>query len=192
MVLDYIFLFLMLLLFLLILPIRINLIYGDHEKAWKLYIGRIKIKTFSFGKNNKNKSKSENKNKKKKKPKIKIELKNIIEMIKIFDIRKLNLRLGINTGDVILNAYSIVFINTLIHLFLTYKYDRLKKENVFYETYLSNSLYKLEIDCIIQFRLVNTISIILKMLYHDRKVEKENGKNRTSNRFFNAYSNDIY
>ncbi len=185
MVLDYIFLFLMLLLFLLILPIRIEFIYGDHEKAWKLYIGMIKIKTFSFGKN-------KSKNKKKQKQKIKLELKNIIEMIKIFDIKKLNLRLGINTGDVILNAYSIVLANTLIHLFLTYKYDRLKKENVFYETYLSNSLYKLEIDCIIQFRLVNTISIILKMLYHDRKVEKENGKNRTSNRFFNAYSNDIY
>ncbi len=104
---------------------------------------------------------------------------------------KINLNLGINLKEQIINAYLITIINILISSYISANIDRFDLKETQYYTYISKEIYNLKIYCIISFKLVNTIDILIKAMYNYRKVEKKNVTRTTSNRKSYDDSNDI-
>lgn len=105
-------------------------------------------------------------------------------------IEKLDLDLGINLRNVLVNVYLISTLNALINMYFAKKVDKMNLDKVSYQTYISNKILNIDIDSIIRFNLVNTIIIILKIIMRVRKVVKEDGKT-TSNRKLNDDSYDF-
>ena len=106
-------------------------------------------------------------------------------------IQKLDMSLGVNFYDVVVNCYTIAFINTLFSILLALKKDMVNYKEVRYDTYISNVIYNFKIYSILKFNLANTIFVIIKVLIRLRKVERKNGKRGTSNRRFNDDCYDI-
>ncbi len=120
-------------------------------------------------------------------------VKVINKMIKTIKIEKLNLRLGINFQDAILNAYSIAFINTILPIVLINSYENNRDMNtskIYYETYISKKIIDLNVECIIKFSMIKNIYSILKIILISMKGGKKNG-NKTSNRIANDNINDF-
>ena len=115
------------------------------------------------------------------------ELKKLGEYIYI---EKLDLDIGINLKNILTNVYVIAILNALINMYFAKKINKMNKENVRYETYISNKILNIDLDSIIRFSLVNTIIIIIKIITRVRKVVKEDGKT-TSNRKLNDDSYDF-
>ena len=69
-------------------------------------------------------------------------------------------------------------------MYIAKNIEKFNLEKTNYNTYTSNEILNLQIDSIINLKLVNTIIIILKIIFKLRKVEKKNGRT-TSNRKFN-------
>lgn len=97
-------------------------------------------------------------------------------------IKKLDMLLGINLYNTVVNCYIIAGINALFSILLALKKDMIDYKNVRYDTYISNAIYNFKIYCILKFNLANTIFVIIKVLIRLRKVERKNGKRSTSNR----------
>jgi hypothetical protein len=104
--------------------------------------------------------------------------------------KKLYLNMGINFKDAVLNAYTIAFINTIISMYIARNTKKINIKDISYNTYLSKNICDLNLDCIIKFNLVNTISIIFKIINKYRKVVNENVRT-TSNRELNDDSDDL-
>ena len=115
------------------------------------------------------------------------ELKNVLDNLYF---EKLSINLGINLKDVILNAYAISLLNSAINMYFARNANKISLENSKYYTCISNNILNVDLESIIRFSLVNTITVILKILLRYRKVVKENG-NTTSNRKFNDDSYDF-
>ncbi len=105
-------------------------------------------------------------------------------------IEKLDLNLGINLKNILVNVYLISTLNALINMYFAKKVDKMNLDKVSYQTYISNKILNIDVDSIIRFNLVNTIIIILKIIMRVRKVVKEDGKT-TSNRKLNDDSYDF-
>ncbi|MEG2310908.1 MAG: hypothetical protein RSB76_02855 [Clostridia bacterium] len=119
---------------------------------------------------------------------IKIILTKTFKINNAFSIKMFNLDFGFNTNDVILNAYILAFLNSIINIYFVCNQKRIK--NVLYKTYISNKNINLKFDGIFNLKLVNTICIIFQIMLEIRKVEHKNGRT-TSNRKFNVNSYDI-
>ena len=109
------------------------------------------------------------------------------------DLKKVNnaisfksiyINIGVNLKNYIVNAYIIAFLNAVINMYIAKNIEKFNLEKTSYNTYTSNEILNLQIDSIINLKLVNTIIIILKIIFKLRKVEKKNGRT-TSNRKFN-------
>ncbi len=117
-------------------------------------------------------------------------VKIINKIIKTIKIEKLNLRLGINFQDAILNAYSIAFINSVLPIVLINSYREMNTSKIYYETYISKKIIDLNVECIIKFSVIKNIYSILKIILISMKGGKKNG-NKTSNRIANDNINDF-
>lgn len=116
------------------------------------------------------------------------EIRNIIRNI---DFQKLHLDIGFNFLNVILNAYISAFLNATLNMFISKNINRFNLNDLRYKTYISGEVYNIKIDGIFNIKLANIIGIIIKIIFKLRKVEKKNGRNKTSNRRFNDDGNDI-
>lgn len=199
----------------LLIPIKISINYEYYSKDYdindedvkreiKIYILRcIRIKKISKKKNKqkneKNKSNKLMYNTKEVYEKYK-ELKIKKEAISIDDFRKLknsiyfqklNLNIGFNTKKIILNAYIISLFNALFSMYLSKNIDMFNIKNTEYNTYISKNLLRIKLQSIVNINLVNTIFVIIKLIYKFRKGGKNNGKETTSNRKSNANSYDF-
>lgn len=105
--------------------------------------------------------------------------------------KKLDLNLGINFKDLILNAYIVTFITSIISIYIGSNINRFNRKKLMYNVYVSNKIIDLNLDCIIKFKLANNIGIMIKIINELRKVEDKNVRT-TSNRKFDDDSHDIY
>ena len=114
-------------------------------------------------------------------------IKNILKTIKV---NKLDLNLGINFSDPILNAYSIAIINSVLPIFLISNNRNINLDNIRYNTYISKKVIDLKVDSIISVSIVKNIISILKIVFLIVKGGIKNG-NKTSNRISNDNFNDF-
>lgn len=114
-------------------------------------------------------------------------VKNILKTIKV---NKLDLNLGINFSDPILNAYSIAIINSVLPIFLISNNRNINLDNIRYNTYISKKVVDLKVDSIISVSIVKNIISILKIVFLIVKGGIKNG-NKTSNRISNDNFNDF-
>ncbi|MEG1059866.1 MAG: hypothetical protein RSD14_06300 [Clostridia bacterium] len=105
--------------------------------------------------------------------------------------KKINLDLGINFDDAIINAYVLCIINAIINIYFTTNQKRINLYNTKYSTNISNELFNLNVDCIIKLKLANTITILLKIFLRVLKGGRKYGRT-TSNRGTYDDSNDIF
>ena len=96
-------------------------------------------------------------------------------MLKSISFNEFYLILGFNLKEPIINSYLIAIINSLINIYLVQNIDKFKMENVAYKTYISNKIIDFNFFSIINFKLVNNIIIIFKIIKKLRKVVNKNG-----------------
>lgn len=80
-------------------------------------------------------------------------------------INKLNLRLGINFYDPILNAYAIAFVNSLLPILLFKSNKMSLKKNISYITYISDNLLSLDVNTVFSVSIIKNFKIILKIIF---------------------------
>ena len=158
----------------------------------KIYILRfIKIKTIYINdkdntnnRTNKKKSLEENSNKDvssniikavenyikyEKKDSLYMSKENIAKLKKGLKFEEFYLSLGFNLKNYILNAYAIAILNALINMYFSKNADHFDLQKTQYKTYISNKVIDLRFYSIINFKLVNNIIIILKLVLKLRK-----------------------
>ena len=206
----YILLGVIVLIFLVVLiPIKVVIDYEFYSKDYninnenikkeiKIYILRfIKVKTFK----KKKKEKSDNKTKDNKviynfinvykKYKDVTEDETLLDKLKkSMKIQKIDLEVGFNSKNYIINSYIMAYINYYINMYVAKNIDRFNLNKTKYNTYISDKLLKVKIKGILDLKIVNTIHIIIKLIFKYMKGGKNNGK-ETSNRGFNVNSYDF-
>lgn len=201
---------LVLILGLILIPIRVKIDYAEKERKDLKVLNKIEIYIFYFIKIKKielkNKKEIENKNgnykidaiykllstyiEYLKKEKQLITSKDIKKLLNSIYYEKLNIDVGINLQNPIVNAYLITIINIVLNLFIMKNQSKMKLKNTSYSTYISNNIFNLKLNCIIRFRVANTIITIIKIIVKLRKVEKKYGE-KSSNRLTYGNSYDI-
>lgn len=116
---------------------------------------------------------------------------NIIgDILKSIKVKRLDLKLGINLENILLNVYSIALINTILPIILRLNNKNLDLKHIKYETYISQKVIDLHIDSIIHVSIVKNIVSIIKIIFLVMKGGIKNG-NKTSNRISNDNINDL-
>lgn len=207
----YIFLILVLtLVFAIIIPIKVVIDYEFYskdyninneniKKEFKIYILRfIKVKTI------KKRKKEEIEYKKSQDNKVIYNLINIYKkykdvtedetlldkLMKSMKIKKIDLEIGFNMKNYIINSYIMAILNAFINSYISKNVDSFNLKDTKYQTYISKNLLKIKIKSIVNLNLVNTIYIILKLIIKYMKGGNKDGK-KASNRKFNDDSYDF-
>ncbi len=116
---------------------------------------------------------------------------NIIgDILKSIKVKRLDLKLGINLENILLNVYSIALINAILPIILRLNNKNLDLKHIKYETYISRKVIDLHIDSIIHVSIVKNIVSIIKIIFLVMKGGIKNG-NKTSNRISNDNINDL-
>ncbi len=116
--------------------------------------------------------------------------KDLKKINKALSFQKVDIDIGINLKNVILNAYLISFLNAVINMYIAKNVNKFNLKDTKYTTFISNEILNLKTDCIINLKLVNTIIVIIKTIFKFRKVVNKDGRT-TSNRKFNDDSYDF-
>ena len=106
--------------------------------------------------------------------------KGLIKILKSIKLKKLNMKLGINFDDPILNAYSIVLINSILPLYIANTTKNYNPNNFYYNTFISKKVIYLDINCIISIPIAKNIFSIIEIILKNMKGGKKNG-NKASN-----------
>ena len=117
-------------------------------------------------------------------------VKIVTRILKSINVKRLNMDLGINLQDSILNAYSIAIINSILPIFLAKHSKNIDLNNISYTTFISKKVINLKIDSIIYVSIVKNITSIIKIIFIILKGGIKNG-NKTSNRISNDNINDF-
>lgn len=117
-------------------------------------------------------------------------VKIVTKILKSIKVNKLNMDLGINLQDPILNAYIIALINSLLPLYFATNSKNINLNNIRYNTFISDKVINLHIDSIISVSIVKNIFSIIKIIFVILKGGIKNG-NKTSNRISNDNINDF-
>ena len=117
-------------------------------------------------------------------------VKIVTRILKSIKVKSLNMDLGINLQDSILNAYSIAIINSILPIFLAKHRKNIDLNNTSYTTFSSEKVVNLKIDSIIYVSIVKNITSIIKIIFIILKGGIKNG-NKTSNRISNDNINDF-
>lgn len=88
-------------------------------------------------------------------------------------VDKLVLSLGFNLNDYVANSYVNTTINTLICMYINLNQEQFNLKRLYYQTYVSENLVKLNLDSIIKITLADTIKVMYKEYM---KVLKQNKK----------------
>lgn len=91
----------------------------------------------------------------------------INKIIKTVKIKKLDLNLGINFQDPIINAYSIALINSILPTVLAKQ--QIALNNLNYTTFISSKIIYLDIDTTIQLPIFRNILNIIKIIAISKK-----------------------
>lgn len=174
-----------------------NIEFNNHIA---LYLFGIKIKKISLNRKIHSKAKSKNNKvvntifmiiKQILKSLEKEEIVNIVgNILKTIKIKRLDLKLGINLENILLNVYSIAIINAIIPIALRLNNKNIDLKHIKYETYISQKVIDLHVDSIIHISITKNIVSIIKIIFLVMKGGIKNG-NKTSNRISNDNINDL-
>lgn len=193
-----------------LIPIKVVINYEFYSKDYninnenikkeiKIYILRcIKVKTF------KKRKKEDTKKKKNKDNKVIYNIINVYKKYKdvtedetVLDklkrsmkVKKVDLEVGFNSKNYIVNSYLMAYINYYINSYIAKNIGRFNLNKTKYNTYIADNLLKVKINGILDLKIVNTIHIIIKLIFKYMKGGKNNGK-ETSNRRLNVNSYDF-
>lgn len=204
-----------LIILILVIPIKITIDYEyyskdydvnneDVKREFRIYILRfIKVKTIKKVKKEKSKNKKNKDNnvvynilsvykkyKQISKDENSIGNNELDKLKKNIKFQKIDLDVGYNTKNLILNSYLMAYLNYLINSYIAKNSDNFNLKNIKYNTYISKNLFKIRFKSIVNLNFVNTIYIILKLIIKNMKGGKNNGK-KASNRRFNDNCYDI-
>lgn len=113
----------------------------------------------------------------------------IRELFKKADFDKFALSLGFNFDDPIANSYINASINTILCLYINHNQQKFNLKKLYYSTYISENLLFLNFESIIKITLVDTIKVIVKEYFVDKRKKKQE-KNSSSNNMNNTTSNN--
>lgn len=97
------------------------------------------------------------------------DIKNINKHLKY---KKLDLNLGINFFEPIINAYAIAFINAIINIYIAKNVKQFNLSKTTYNTYISQEIYNLRLDLQMSVSLIFISPQILKFLVKNKKAKK--------------------
>ncbi len=119
-------------------------------------------------------------------------LSNLKELTKLhLKISDLNLEMNIGTKSPLVTSFLVVTISNAISLLLPHLVNNLKDNRYFYNIkplYYNKELYKINLDCIIEIKMVHIINVIYYIFL--KKGRRENERSTTSNRKSYAYSHE--
>lgn len=131
----------------------------------------------------------------------KIDLKKFKKVFKLSDLKELtklhlkisdlNLDMNIGTKSPLVTSFLVVTISNAISLLLPHLVNNLKDNRYFYNIkplYYNKELYKINLDCIIEIKMVHIINVIYYIFL--KKGRRENERSTTSNRKSYAYSHE--
>lgn len=117
-----------------------------------------------------------------------IKMSEIAKINKTIYYEKFNLKLGINLDEPITNSFLMASLNTTLCMYINSNIDHYNMNSLYYSSYISDELYKVNFNGILRFKLADNMGIILKIIsryikikFKNRKVESKNGR-KTSNR----------
>ena len=129
----------------------------------------------------------------------KIDLKKFKKVFKLSDLKELtklhlkisdlNLEMNIGTKSPLVTSFLVVTISNAISLLLPHLVNNLKDNRYFYNIkplYYNKELYKINLDCIIEIKMVHIINVIYYIFL--KKGRRKNERSTTSNRKPYAYS----
>ncbi|MBO5476505.1 MAG: hypothetical protein J6A15_01970 [Clostridia bacterium] len=98
-----------------------------------------------------------------------LENKEILEIIntllKSIKIHKLDLNLGINLEDPIINAYSIALINSILPMIIMYNDKKVNLKNISYNTFISNKVIYLDVKSVAYVSIFKNLKSIFKLIF---------------------------
>lgn len=131
----------------------------------------------------------------------KIDLKKFKKVFKLSDLKELtklhlkisdlNLEMNIGTKSPLVTSFLVVTISNAISLLLPHLVNNLKDNRYFYNIkplYYNKQLYKINLDCIIEIKMVHIINVIYYIFL--KKGRRKNERSTTSNRKSYAYSHE--
>lgn len=131
----------------------------------------------------------------------KIDLKKFKKVFKLSDLKELtklhlkisdlNLEMNIGTKSPLVTSFLVVTISNVISLLLPHLVNNLKDNRYFYNIkplYYNKELYKINLDCIIEIKMVHIINVIYYIFL--KKGRRKNERSTTSNRKSYAYSHE--
>ena len=131
----------------------------------------------------------------------KIDLKKFKKVFKLSDLKELtklhlkildlNLDMNIGTKSPLVTSFLVVTISNAISLLLPHLVNNLKDNRYFYNIkplYYNKELYKINLDCIIEIKMVHIINVIYYIFL--KKGRRKNEQSTTSNRKSYAYSHE--
>lgn len=132
----------------------------------------------------------------------KIDLKKFKKVFKLSDLKELtklhlkisdlNLEMNIGTKSPLVTSFLVVTISNAISLLLPHLVNNLKDNRYFYNIkplYYNKELYKINLDCIIEIKMVHIINVIY-YIFLKKGRRKNERSTTTSNRESYAYSHE--
>lgn len=132
----------------------------------------------------------------------KIDLKKFKKVFKLSDLKELtklhlkisdlNLEMNIGTKSPLVTSFLVVTISNAISLLLPHLVNNLKDNRYFYNIkplYYNKELYKINLDCIIEIKMVHIINVIY-YIFLKKGRRKNERSTTTSNRKSYAYSHE--
>lgn len=92
-------------------------------------------------------------------------LKIINNLVKSIKIHKLDLNLGINLDDPIINAYSIALINSALPIIVLGNDKKVNLNNISYNTFISNKVIYLDVKAVVYVSILKNLKSIFKIIF---------------------------
>lgn len=105
----------------------------------------------------------------------------IRELFKKANFDKFSLSLGFNFDDPISNSYINASINTILCMYINHNQQKFNLKKLYYGTYISKNLLFLNFESIIKINLVDTIKVVVKEYFNDKKKENKDNKENNQN-----------
>jgi len=104
----------------------------------------------------------------------------IRELFKKANFDKFSLSLGFNFDNPIANSYINAGINTILCMYINHNQQKFNLKKLYYGTYISENLLFLNFESIIKINLVDTIKVVVKEYFNDKRKKNKYSKENSS------------
>ncbi len=96
--------------------------------------------------------------------------------------KRLYIDVGVNFNDMILNAYIVTFINTVVSMYIGKNIKRFNKSKLEYNVYISKKIVNFECDVVVTINPAILIYVLLKIFIKLKKLNKKEDNQKNKNR----------